>query len=343
MREPSQPAAGSRWESDPPATSTQAWPGPSRESRQQVANEGMRGRTCERQPCGSRLAANLNARESERGIRRVLWQSDRVPYDDNPAGRLHALLSSLRRSANPQSVSSMQAWADLLGVPYQDLVGYTSAMSDVLQSSADAAARIESLEDVDVDLLLRWQEKTEVALANSLALGGSPVNQVLAQYDETTLSQLEFCSYELHRRYRDRSISADKLDELIGRLIELRADVESEEANFPVEVRGLLLMHLSEMETALRRYGLTGIGGLEAAFDRTVGHLCRRPDLGSQATQSTVWPKVAATLAAISLVVTTATQVLALPPALHDVFQQPAQPAELVDDSADHGPIDGEP
>jgi len=125
----------------------------------------------------------------------VLWQSDRVPYDDNPAGRLHALLSSLRRSANPQSVSSMQAWADVLGVPYQDLVGYTSAMSDVLQLSADAAARIESLEDVDVDLLLRWQEKTEVALANSLALGGSPVNQVLAQYDETTLSQLEFCSY----------------------------------------------------------------------------------------------------------------------------------------------------
>lgn len=265
-----------------------------------------------------------------------------MPYDDNPAGRLHALLSSLRQTANPQSVNSIQAWADVIGFPHQNLVAYTSAMSDVLQLSEDAAARIKSLEDVDADLLLRWKPKTDVALANSLALGGSPVNQVLAQYDETTLNQLEFCSYELHRRYRDRSISADKIGELIAQIVDLRVEVDSEDAGVPAEVRGLLLLHLSEMETALRRYSLTGIDGLEAAFDRTVGHLYRRPDLAAQATQATVWPKVAATLAAISLIVTTATQVLALPPAIHDVFQ-PDQATELVDHPVSPAPVDPAP
>lgn len=272
-----------------------------------------------------------------------LWQSDYVPYDDNPAGRLHALLSSLRATANPESASSIQAWADVIGVPQQDLVAYTSAMSDVLQLSADAAARIKSLEDVDADLLLRWKRKADLALANSLALGGSPVNQVLAQYDETTLNQLEFCSYELHRRYRDRSIPGDKVEELIASLVDLRIEIESEDAGLTAESRGLLLLHLSEMEATLRRYSVTGIDGLEGAFDRTVGHLCRRPDLVGQATQAKVWPKVAATLAAISLVVTTTTQVLALPPALHDVFQESESAVQPVDDPGDAAPPEVDP
>jgi hypothetical protein len=213
---------------------------------------------------------------------------------DNPAGRLHALLSDLRHR-NPISPLG-SAWSIVFQVSERDTAEMLRRLAQVLAlpNRAIAALRTTDQTLVDHEMLSRWYTPVTQMLTASVQLD-QPLTQILGLLSEVTMFSLEACNDTLHRHLPESTITADDLARIDPLLKELRA---FEGGEFGNDLDDFLLSMIAMITRGFDDYPIRGIDALNDAFDLTAGLVRRRDDLASKAaanhpelwkTASTVW------------------------------------------------------
>ncbi len=218
---------------------------------------------------------------------------------DNPAGRLHALLTDLSEVSPADRTQTRAAWASVLDIEEGDLAGLTRGLGYVLNMPEQVKAQINDIQDVDHDLMLRHMHKVEAALSRSILSLNEAVAHVHAQYNEATLLSLELCSDALHRRRAERVVADDdlkRIDEEISKLVD-----EVRSSKLDQDLRDFLLTHLAEMHQAVGDVRIRGSIALEEVLDRTCGAISRKGDLRSRIDQQEpVWTMFASLMSIIA-------------------------------------------
>lgn len=214
---------------------------------------------------------------------------------DNPAGRLHALLSDLRER-NPISPLG-SAWAIVFRIHERDTAELLRrlALALALPSRAVAALRTIDPTMADHEMLSRWYTPVSQMLTASVQLE-QPLSEILGLLSEVTMFSLEACNDTLHRYLPENTVPDAELAGIDPLLKELRGfDGGGEFGN---ELDAFLLSMSATITRGFDDYPIRGIEALNDAFDLTAGLVRRRGDLAAKAsenhpklwkTASTVW------------------------------------------------------
>jgi hypothetical protein len=194
---------------------------------------------------------------------------------DNPAERLHDLLSAFKGVANQPMLS---AWAAVLGVERDNLPELLHAVAAVtaLPAQLEADLRAALPPDNDLELFLAWKPKVEAAM-QGFANSGTTADGVQRQYDDSTLVSLQHASHAL--RTSGRELQDDQLTTLADALQGLD-ELISGSADIDTELQVFLLDLVYEMKRAVRLVRVQGVDGLQVALERSVGALHVRAGLG---------------------------------------------------------------
>lgn len=193
---------------------------------------------------------------------------------DNPAQRLHDLLSAFKQVANQPMLS---AWASVLGVERDNLPELLHAIAAVTTLPAQLEVDLRAaLPDDDLELFLGWKPKVEAAM-QGFANSGTNVDVVQNQYDDSTLLSLRHASHALQAGGRE--LQDDQLTMLADALQELDESI-SGSADIDQELQVFLLDLVYEMKRAVRLVRVQGVDGLQVALERSVGALYLRAGLG---------------------------------------------------------------
>jgi len=237
---------------------------------------------------------------------------------DNPASRLHELITLLRGGTinEYEDDSFHRRLAQILSVSPDDPLEYANPFMQVLQLPDRAAAEVHGLDDAtyDSELILMWHPPVRAAFSNAIFNPNMhKLNEFRSQIDEPILLSLRFCGDLLHRRSAERLLSKDELDRIRQMVDELDEELRRDTKIDP-EVRAFLLGHVKAMTQAIADAEIFGPTGLEDALDRLVGSLNRRSDIMVKAEDSpSVWTKVANIIVVIAAVFQIAGVQLALP------------------------------
>lgn len=247
-------------------------------------------------------------------------------YPDNPAGRLHGLLTLFRSNASGQSIP--HAWAATLGIPDVNSPDLLRRLAHVFRLPAEIEGELRHVdeEEYDSDLALRWRKTIPAGLGPELFTSHQSV-QVAASFDDASLSSLEHCSYVLHRYRRQRVPSDFELDRIRDAIAELEAEVRSQ-PGLDANLRDFLLFHAGAMTRALEDLVVRGPAALEEALDQAVGAAYRRVDLTAHKDSHGVWTKFGNLIVVVAAALQIATSSFVLPGQIRQELDgpPPAQP-----------------
>lgn len=204
---------------------------------------------------------------------------------DNPAGRLHQVLSQIAHADGSQQTAMILR--DVLGTdgqPDNDLFREIAAFVDL---AGETYAAIHQLEDESHGLLLRWMGRFN-KLVPLLLYSGNPVNQLQEHITPETLFGLEICADLLHRRTPEATLTPEKVPELID-LARQMIDAIGADDSLPTPIRLHLIGRLQEVEYALIHIRTTGYAGLESALDKLTGTVVREHQSVSKSEKTVGW------------------------------------------------------
>jgi hypothetical protein len=235
-------------------------------------------------------------------------------YPDNPAGRLHQLLTAFRM--NESQYPSAVAWAGAVGLPDSSNASELARrLALVLQLPSEIESELAMLDedDYDRDLVMRWQGNVVRGLGSIFT--DRPSNQVAGDFDDVSLSSLESCSWVLHRHRPQRSVAESDLDRIKELISELTAELRNSPGINP-ELCQFLLLHCNAMSRALGDLAIRGPAALEDALHQAWGAANLRVDLSVRSdTAPTAWAKFKEILGTTALALGILTTAVGLPAA----------------------------
>jgi hypothetical protein len=243
-------------------------------------------------------------------------------YSDNPAGRLHQLLTAFRTNAggHPSAV----AWAGTVGLPDSSNASeLTRRLTQVLQLPQEIESELAAVDerDYDRDHVMRWRGNVERGLGSLFS--DRPSNQVAGDFDDVSLNSLESCNWVLHRYRPQRPVAESDLDRIRELINELEAELRDSSGIDP-ELREFLLFHCAAMSRALRDFTIRGPVALEDALYQAWGAGNLRVDLSVRTeTASHAWEKFKEILTTTALVLGILTTVVGLPEAARLALEGP--------------------
>ena len=248
-------------------------------------------------------------------------------YSDNPAGRLHELITLFRRNATSQSIP--HAWAASLNIPYSNSPDLLRRLAHVFRLPAEIETELRHVgaEEFDSDLALRWRATIPDGLGPAF-FSGQQSGQLAPRFDDASLGSLEYCNVVLHRHRPQRVFSDSELDRIREAIAELEAEVR-DNAGLDASLRDFMLFHIDAMTRALQDIAVRGAAALEEALDQAAGAAQRRVDLTVDAkSHSSVWIKFANLIVVVAAVLQIGTSGLALPSQIRQELEgpPPAQP-----------------
>ena len=246
-------------------------------------------------------------------------------YRDNPAGRLHELVTEFRSKAGQRPIS--HAWAAVLGIPDVNSPDLLRRLAHVFRLPAEIEAEIQQVDnrEYDSDLALRWQVNIPGQLGPVLFTGNQS-GQIATRFDDASLYSLEYCNVTLHRHCPQRVFSDSQLDGIRELISELGAEVDRTPGLDP-SLRDFMLSHAVAMLRALEDLAVRGPVALEEAFDQAVGAAYRRKDLTvKKESDSGVWTKFQNLIIAVSAVLQIATSSFVLPSQIRQELEGPPPP-----------------
>lgn len=185
---------------------------------------------------------------------------------DNPAARLHVVLSRLR--AQPKSNPLHTSWDRVFGLaddaPWHETY---ACLSQVAILPAQTVARLKSHPDVnEAPHFMDWHEPVLAVMSQtSLANSTEHASQHLT---DAVLTSLSFAGWVLGRDGR-RLPSEEQLDELVVALNEFEQQVMA--GDLLPDLRLYLLEHIQQMRVAVRLVQVKGGDGLREAAERGMG------------------------------------------------------------------------
>lgn len=214
-----------------------------------------------------------------------------MPYHDNPAGRLHDLLSRLS-DQNPKA-SLLSAWAQVLGVQQNDVVLHLGAIADLLreiQGTVDSSG-----EDALAGPVKRYRNAWAKPIFPRDQPFKGPLMDVLP--GDVALEALGLVSAQLHLVAPDGLVpDADQLAEVGARLREVLGAVLDAD-DIPDKVKRLIVDRLHEVEEAIEHLDVGGPRAVQRAIEAVMGSVIFTPD--TEVVKSQTVNKVWATLATI--------------------------------------------
>lgn len=184
---------------------------------------------------------------------------------NNPAGRLHDILSEARQQSPKDP--ARKAWAAVFGVAPEDTGSLLKMLADLIDLAHDTKAAIQRLDDVDHRLHLKPFKKIE-ALLSQLNLDAG-WEHWRSQIDDTTLYGLQFSADKLSRMSGLTEIPNDDLIDLRSQLDSLIA--AAADADLTPELKLLVLRHLERLRHALIAYRVRGLDGLQEELEIIAG------------------------------------------------------------------------
>jgi hypothetical protein len=235
-----------------------------------------------------------------------------VDHIDNPAGRLHLLLLRLGESHNN---FFRQALCQIYGVNFENALEACPVILRAVQLPDKAKEQVLTLDEslYSPDLILKWHEPVRKMLSKTaFRTDGSDAPAHINTLGPETMLSLQFCSDLLHRHLPEYVPPDEELQRISGLIGELR-DAVANPAVDP-ELRGFLLSHVEDMESAIAAFQITGLPALADALDKAVGSLNRRSDIVVKAEKApSVWTKFGNLIVVVAAVCQITGAQLALP------------------------------
>lgn len=189
-----------------------------------------------------------------------------VEYD-NPAGRLHQLLTVMK--AAPQNQQLRIAWQAALGNMAEDTPTMLEAIAAAQRLPAAARDALLAVPDERHELHLRWWEPVRGAMGIAHQLE-TATSAFTSHYNEAHLQSLETCADILERRGTSPRLDRDGLTEalaLVGEVLDLlRLDSE-----LSPDTRDVLVRHAAVLQLALQMADVTGAEGVRDAAAAALG------------------------------------------------------------------------
>jgi hypothetical protein len=183
---------------------------------------------------------------------------------DNPAGRLHQLLSHLVAGPN---TSVVDAWAKVLDVPPGEVrlrLGEVARLVEHVDVAAQASGR-----GALVAAVARHRGTwMNAILPEGQALGSSVAS---VKPDAESLEALDLVSEVLHEAAPEGSIpDAEARQDLVAQVARVREDIVEAE-DLPDGVKHLLITRLSHMQQALEQVAVGGPDSVRLASEALAG------------------------------------------------------------------------
>ena len=191
---------------------------------------------------------------------------------NNPAGRLHDILSAARQQNAHEP--ARKAWATVFQIEPNDTGTLLKMVADLIDLVRETKASIQRLEGVNQELHLRPFIKIEALLSQlNLDAGWEHWKN---QIDETTLYGLQFSADKLSRISGFTHIPNDELADIRSKIDDLFNTAT--DSTLPHDLKLLLLRNLDAIRLAFVAYRVRGIEGLQEEIERSVGSVLLRQE-----------------------------------------------------------------
>ncbi|MER5199563.1 hypothetical protein ACWD3J_33950 [Streptomyces sp. NPDC002755] len=254
-------------------------------------------------------------------------------YDDNPAGRLRAVLIEVH-----QMPPNMLAWDAMVKVLAPEASPSSPealrAMTLLLELPAGIRAAVDALDEDEEEKehLLEHLDKVEAFLASvanrnlnlqqalpSFAAGGDVPNSAAVQ-------SLGTCSRRLHRYSPEPVIPREEVDALIQSVTSLMVDIRASSLDNAAKL--LLLHHLHRLLQDLELIRITGAAPVEESLDAFLVALSRNPEARQEAERQGFTERLAVIASTVRRFFDIARGVRQLGTETHAVIEQGAQAIE---------------
>jgi hypothetical protein len=213
-----------------------------------------------------------------------------VPYFDNPAGRLHDLLSKL--AEQPGEGSLLSAWSTVLEVDADEVVVRLGQVADlvretqiVVEGSGEAAL---------VPLVSRFRGSWARPIFPQDRAFNDRLEHVIPE--QNSLDTLGIVSAHLHAITPEGVVpSGTELERLKGELRGLIDEITMA-TDIPDEVKHLLVSRLRGVEEAIEHIHVGGPGAVQRAMEVALGSVFTTPEAGRAAAKSPTVRKMFTTL-----------------------------------------------
>ena len=187
-------------------------------------------------------------------------------HPNNPAGRLHLLLTEGKKKAD--NISTKKIWAELLDVDPNDNSLLLRRIGKVIDLPAQIREQIkEDKEIVDHERYLKGISNIENILLQFAF--SRPWKFFKEQINDTTLQSLDICDEILSRKRPDKSVKQEELKVIHDDVRQLFNEVF--ESDLDEELRKFILEHLKQIDLAIQEFKISGTKPLEVAFQAAVG------------------------------------------------------------------------
>ncbi len=185
---------------------------------------------------------------------------------DNPAGRLHRLLSQIKGKPPNQTVP--QAWGEVLGVHLDDWAELLRLYALVASMPLEIISELDEIDSslYPAELARRWYEPIRSAFVLDFSRQ-LKIQTFSATFDGESLAYLELCDDLLHRYRHGTQPTDDDLERIRAKIAELEANVAAGPA-IDVDLRDFLLKHTRDMARAVREVPIRGSAGIQEAYER---------------------------------------------------------------------------
>lgn len=208
-----------------------------------------------------------------------------MPYYDNPAGRLHGLLTRL--SEQKKNGSVLAGWAAVLRVNEGDVVVHLGRVADLVRQIQDA------VDQAGEDALLPPVQRYRNAWARPIFPQDHAFSNALGKVlpDKAALEALGLVSAQLHSIAPQGVMpDDDEIERLKSQLHDLVAGVEAAE-DVPDEVKHLVISRLRAVEEAFQHLDVGGPSAVRHATEAVMGSVVFTQDarLAGSPTIQKVW------------------------------------------------------
>lgn len=184
---------------------------------------------------------------------------------DNPAGRLHEILTEARTCGN---TVTYEVWAQVLKTEpgnKADIIRRVSLLQELL---GEVKTKISCIEGLNTDLYLSTFQHLENAI--NVTNFDVPWDSYKPQLNDAAMLNLAHCAEQLSR-YDESQIDENELSELLKSIDELSDKIRSGTISKPLQE--IMLDLLETMRRSINEYRIRGAAGMKRELAYSVGVL----------------------------------------------------------------------
>lgn len=184
---------------------------------------------------------------------------------ENPAKRLHALLSSARKQNGKRP--SGEVWATVLNIELSNQGELLVRIADMIHLVDKVKRSITNLNDANHNLLLERIHNVETIFTNLNFNQAWEVNQ--KYLDETTMYSLRVCSDVLSKGIGNKEVSEEELKKIQSSVEELLNSTLN--AEIDSELKSIVIENLEAIRKSIIGYRINGVDGMRQALEKSIG------------------------------------------------------------------------